>query len=233
MANTKVKYVNKGLLIDQPNGLGGAVLESAAMTFRTETIGATFHTESNKAGSLQLQTFIGDPGGNPEVMKDSDFVDMGAPRAIVANVPNILTLNQGMMPIRAHYTPTVASQVQASLDLAPVTAGPVTTVLEASPNYPGTAGNAITLELKADGVGAGNLTGIGTAALVFHYQATVTTAANLEAAISAVPVAQRTAVVKTPGAGTFALADAAVRAFTGGIDNEAYSVKIHCWGFGG
>lgn len=89
---------------------------------------------------------------------------------------------------------------EAFLDLSAHTTH-VNSVIEAKA-HPGAAGNAITIQLVADGSGTGHLDETAFPAVVFHFAAATTTVTNFESAITA----STNLAVKTPGTGANILA---------------------------
>jgi phage tail sheath protein FI len=89
----------------------------------------------------------------------------------------------------------IPALIKAELDLATLTSGVVTTVLQAATG--GAAGNTITLTFVATGAGVGTLSAVGPA-YTFQYATGVTTVANFQSAVAAFPSCLFT--VKTVGA---------------------------------
>ena len=115
----------------------------------------------------------------------------------------------------------VIGRDKAFLDLAVPGSATLNTVIEAT--LAGTGGNAISFRTVAGGSGAGVLSRIANA-FTFTYESTVTTVANLEAAITALAGADDLIAVKTPGTGgnvLTAVADTfAATLLAGGTDSE-------------
>jgi hypothetical protein len=112
----------------------------------------------------------------------------------------------------------IPAVVKSSLTFVGITTD-INTVLEAT--TAGVAGDSITMAFVADGSGAGSITRSGTA-FTFHYESTVTTITNFEAAIAALAGGDDLIGVKTPGTGATdfeAPGDTlAATNFSGGVD---------------
>ena len=118
----------------------------------------------------------------------------------------------------------VAHGVHASKDLATVSTN-IDTVIEA--RLGGTGGNTLKIATVADGTGVGNMTYAGAypnTVFTFHYETTVTTVANFESALAAIPVADRHIIRKTAGTGTNALVSPADTFASTFLANGASSV---------
>lgn len=105
MADSKNVFANKGKLFDLSAQAANPAV-SDAITFRTEQIGATIYTLSDKAGTLQPQIYFGPDTGDPTLMEDANWKPMGQARNITAGVMDVFTLNQGLMPLRLVFTPS-------------------------------------------------------------------------------------------------------------------------------
>jgi hypothetical protein len=101
MADVRSKFSNKAFMINVTASTD-VLVESDAISFRTEEFGISIHTLSTVDGDLQLQVYMG--AGTTELMADADFVDWKAPRPITGGVMDDWNIHEGGRPMRVRFT---------------------------------------------------------------------------------------------------------------------------------
>lgn len=195
-----------------PSGWNGGLVAGTAAAQPTTPDPSIAGSATGKQIPGKAYPTVGTGGSVPEL---DVAVWANGTRALTA-----LTANGGEqhpLDTFADITVTPTPAVKASLDLSTKTTH-CNAVIEAK--VAGKAGDAITIAFVADGTGVGLLDESTFPALKFHYQSTVTTDANFEAAVTA----SANLDVKTPGTGANVFADPAdtftATALAGGDDSK-------------